>query len=110
MSGVDTLITECGADLVHLFDSSDDRPLEIELGGDAQRHVEIERIEMRMERARGGAAVNRLQYRRFDLDVLPIVECLAQRSDDRRPLIDHLACLGPHDEVEIALPYAGLVV
>ena len=57
--GVDALVAERPADLVDPLDAADDAPLEVELGGDAQRHLQVERVEMGVERPGGRAAVHR---------------------------------------------------
>jgi len=37
-----------------------------------------------------------------------VVEGVADRAHDGRPRTEHVAGLRPHDEVGVALPYAGL--
>jgi len=46
----------------------------VELGRDPQVEVAVERVVMRDERPRGGAAVERLQNRRLELDEAGVVE------------------------------------
>ena len=58
------------------------QPLEVELGGDPQVHVAVERVVVRGERPGQRAAVERLQHRRLDLDEALVVEEAADRGDD----------------------------
>jgi len=63
---VDPFVAEDPADLVDALDPADDQPLEVQLGGDAQRHVDVERVDVRDKRARRGAAgesVGEVTYR-----------------------------------------------
>ena len=70
----DPLVAEVLAELVDLVDAADDEALEVELGGDAQVEVAVERVVVGREGARQGAAVERLQDRRLDLDEAAFVE------------------------------------
>ena len=54
------------------------QPLEVQLGGDPQVQVAVERVVVGRERARQRAAVERLQHRRLDLD-----EALRRRGSAR---------------------------
>ena len=80
--GRDALVAEVLADLVDALQAADDQALEVELGGDAQVHRRVERVEVRHERARQCAAVDRLQDRGLDLDEALVVEEAADRGDD----------------------------
>ena len=57
--------------------AADDEPLQVQLGRDAQKQIDIERVVMRAERPRHRAAGNRLHHRRLDLEVSARVEKLA---------------------------------
>ena len=74
VGGVDALVAEDAADLVDPVDPADDGLLEVELEGDAQRHVLVEGIHVRAEGTRRRAAVDELQHRGLDLDVALRVE------------------------------------
>ena len=50
------------------------QPLEVQLVGDAQVERHVERVVVRHERPRRGAAVERLQDRRLDLEEAARVE------------------------------------
>ena len=62
------LVAEVAADLVDALEAADDQPLEVQLGRDAHVEVEIERVVMGRERARRGAAQDRVHHRRLDLE------------------------------------------
>ncbi len=56
------------------------------------------------------AAVDRLQGRGLELQVVPLEEELPQERDDPAPGPERLAALLVHDQVEVTLPVAGLDV
>ena len=70
----DALVAEVLAELVDAVDAADDEPLEVELGRDPQVEVAVERVVVGGEGPRQGAAVERLQDRRLDLDEAVLVE------------------------------------
>ena len=70
----DALVAEVLAELVDAVDAADDQPLEVELGRDPQVEVAVERVVVGGEGPRQGAAVERLQDRRLDLDEAVLVE------------------------------------
>ncbi len=104
------LVAEVLADLVHAVDAADDAALEVQLGGDAQVQVALELVVVRDERLGQGAAVERLQHRRLDLDEAARVEEAADGGDDPRALEEHLARVVVGDQVEVALAVARLDV
>ena len=57
MRRICALVTEILADLVDLLEPTDDGALQVELGGDTEVEVLIVGVDMRLERARGRAAV-----------------------------------------------------
>jgi hypothetical protein len=81
---VDALVAEDAADLEDAVDPADDEPLEVQLEGDAQRHVEVERVQVGREGARRRAAVDGLQHRGLDLDEVALVQHVADGPHDRR--------------------------
>ena len=68
------LVAEVLADLVDAVDAADDAALEVQLGGDAQVEVALELVVVGDEGPGQGAAVERLQHRRLDLDEAAGVE------------------------------------
>ena len=77
----DALVAEVLAELVDAIDPADDEPLQVELGRDPQVEVAVEGVVVGGERARQGAAVERLQDRRLDLDEAVVVEPAADLGD-----------------------------
>ena len=104
------LVAEVLADLVDAVDAADDAALEVQLGGDAQVEVPLQLVVVRDERPRQGAAVQRLQHRRLDLDEAARVQEVADRLDDAGALHEHLARRVVDHEVEKALAVARLHV
>ena len=60
------------------------------------------------ERAREGAAVERLEHRSLDLEVAALVEPPAQGRDQARAAAEDLAHLEVHEQIGVALAEAGL--
>ena len=108
--GRDALVAEVLAELVHAIDPTHDESLQIELGGDPEVEIAVERVVMGRERPRERAAVERLEDRRLDLDEAARVEPLADRGDDLRALGEQLANLRVGDQVELAVAVAHLHV
>ena len=106
----DAFVAEVLADLVDLLEPADDQPLEIELGGDAEIAILVERVPVRHERLGERAAVARLQDGRLDLDEAPLVEDPPDRRDRARADERVLARLVVHQQVEVALAVAQLDV
>ena len=67
--GVDSLISEIAPDLIHLLDPADHETFEIELEGDPQIKVHVERVRVRAEGPGRRSTVQRLQHRRLDFDI-----------------------------------------
>ena len=53
--GREPLVAEVAVDLVDALEAADDQALQVQLRRDAQVHVQVERVVVREERARGGA-------------------------------------------------------
>ena len=70
----DALVAEVLADLVHALEASDDQPLEVELGRDAEIEIRVELVRVRDERVRESAPIAGLQNGRLDLDEALAVE------------------------------------
>jgi hypothetical protein len=104
----DALVAEVLADLVDLLEPSDDQPLEIELVRDAQVEVGVELVGVGDEGLREGAPVPRLQDRRLDFDEAVGVQVRTDGRDDPRAGQEVPARLVVDEQVEVALPVAGL--
>ena len=103
-------VAEVAVDLVDALQAAHHQPLQVELRRDAQVQVDIERVVMRDERPRRGAAVERLHHGRFHFDEAARFELPPQRGDDLRARDEHLAHFGIGDQIEVALAVARLHV
>ena len=108
--GREALVAEVLADLVDALEAADDQPLEVQLGGDPQVQRAVERVVVGRERARGGAAVDRLQHRRLDLDEALVVEEPADLADHAGARDEQLARLLVGHQVQLAVAEARLDV
>ena len=72
----DAFVAEVAIDLVHARHAADDQPLQVELGRDAQKKIDVQRVVMRLERTSRGAASDRLHHRRLHLDEVMRVKIL----------------------------------
>ena len=86
------------------------QPLEVELGRDPQVEVAVERVVVGGEGPGQGAAVERLQDRRLDLDEAALVEPAAHLADRPARGREEAAALLVGDQVELAVAVAGLDV
>ena len=89
---------------------ADRQPLQIQLGGDPQEQLHVERIVVRLERPRQRAAGNRLHHRRLDFEIPARRHERADRGDHAASRLEDPARIRIDDEVEIALPIADLDV
>ena len=110
VGGVDALVAPDAPDLEDPLEAADDQPLQVQLGGDAQVEVEIERVVVRDERARGGATELGAQRRRLHLDEAALFEEPSDRGHRREPDLEHPPRLGVHDQVDVALAEARVDV
>ncbi len=77
---VGALVAELAADLEDLLHAAHQQPLEVQLGGDPQVQVHVVGVDVRLERARVGTAVDQLQHRRLDLDEAAGVQRVADAA------------------------------
>ena len=108
--GVHALVAENAADLVHALQTADDQALEVQLGGDAHIHINVERIVMRDERPRVRAARDGAEHGRLDLHEAEAVEVAAQERHKFRADLKVALALGIDDEVHVALTVAQLLI
>ena len=71
---VHALVAEDAADLIHTLDTAHDEALEVELGGDAQIHIDIQRIVVGYKRSGRRAAGNGVENGRLDLHIAASVK------------------------------------
>ena len=107
---VHPLVAEDPADLEHPVEAADDETLEVQLKGDPQVELHVERVVMRPERARRGAARHRLQHGSLDLDKAACLQECPRLLDDAASCQENLHHLRIRDQVEVALAVAQLLV
>jgi len=104
------LVAKVLRELVDLLEAADDQSLEIELVGDAEVEVLVEQVRAGDERLGEPAAVAWLQDRRLNLDEALAVEVGTDCGDHAGSQERVAARLLVHQQVEVALPVAGLGV
>ena len=108
--GVHALVAELAPDFKHFLESAHKQALQRQLGGNAQEVVAVERVEVRDERLRVRAAQNRVQKRRLDLVEALLLHVAANGGNYLEALLEHGLDLGVHDQIDIALAIARLLV
>ncbi|EXI72116.1 MAG: hypothetical protein AW07_03392 [Candidatus Accumulibacter sp. SK-11] len=98
----DALVAEVAVDLENPLQATDDQPLEIELGRDAQEEIHVERVVVRPERSRRRAAGNRVHHRRFHLEEAMLHHVAADRLHDAAAHGEGEARLFAGDQVDVA--------
>jgi hypothetical protein len=106
----DALVAEVLADLVDALEAAHDQALQVQLVGDPEVEVAVERVVVGHERPRQRPAVERLQNRRLDLEEAALVEPVPDRPHDLRAQDEQLAGLVVGDQVELAVAVARLDV
>ena len=106
----ETLVAEDARELEDPLEPSDDEPLQVQLGRDAQVEVDAEGVVVRGEGAGHGPPGDGLHHRRLHLDVAARVEEAADLRDHRAAGDERAAHLGVGHEVEVALAIARLHV
>ena len=110
MGEVHALVAEDAADLEHALVAAHEQALEVQLGGNTQVVLLVERVEVRDERLGGGAALDGLQDGGLDLHVAVVLHVATERGDDGGALAEGLAHTLVHDEVDITLAIPGFLV
>jgi len=110
VGGVGALVAEVAVDLEDPVDTADDAALEEQFRRDAQEEVHVEGVGVGDERASRGAAVQRLQHRGLDFEEISVAQEGAQLGHHLDAGAGDLPGLGADDEVDVALPDAGLLV
>ena len=101
-----SLVAKVMADLVHLLQPADETALQVQFVGNAQIERGVERLVMGLEGRGRRAPVQRLQHRRFHLQIPLAVEERPNALDDPRPQPEHLPDLRMHREVRVPLAVA----
>ncbi|KAJ6256208.1 Ubiquitin carboxyl-terminal hydrolase [Drechslerella dactyloides] len=110
MCQVDALVSELAADFVDALETTDDQHLEVEFWGDTHEEVHVELVMVRDEWLSGGTAGDGVHHGRFDFDKFPVVEELADVCYHLGASDEGLAGTLVHDQVEVSLAVAGLLV
>ena len=97
----DALVAEVAVDLIDAVHAADQQALEVELGGDAQEEIDVERVVVGGERPRGRASGDGLHHRSFHFDEVAGVEEAADGLHDARALGEDLTNLGV-DQIDVA--------
>jgi hypothetical protein len=100
------LVAEILVELEDAVQTADHESLEVQLGRDAQVELHVERVVVRDEGPRGRAAVEGLQHRRLDLEVVAILEEAADVRDDAAAGLERPPDVVVDDEVDVALAVA----
>ncbi len=108
--GGNSLVAEYAADLVHLFESADDEPFEIELDGDAKLEVVVQRVVVRCERPRRGASGDDLKHGRLDLQKPALVQKSPHCGHDPAAGDQRVARFGIGVQIEIPVTVSVLLV
>ena len=108
--GGQALVAEHPPDLEDPVHAADDQPLEVQLEGDAQEQLHVERVVVGRERAGVGTAGLDVQDRCLDLDEAALVERPPEAGDDGVADVEGPAGLGVDDEVGVALAESGVGV
>ena len=106
----DALVAEVARELVDALEPADQAALQVQLRRDAQEQVHVQRVVVRRERPGGGAAVDRLQYGRFDFEKSAAMQHAAGVVDDPGALDEHVARLGIGEQVHVPPAIAGFDV
>ena len=103
-----TLVAEVLANLVDTLKAANNQALEVQLGGDAHIHGDVQRVEVGDERPCRGTAGDSLQRRGLDLGVTGIIQHLAHGLHHLGALQEGLLHAGVDHQVDIALAVAQL--
>ena len=107
---VGALISELTTKLVDALKTANKQTLQRKLGCNTQVVLGVQRVVVRNERLCVCAAKNLLKNRGLNLHVAVCLHELADDGDDLGALAEHVADLGVHDEVNVALAITNLAV
>ena len=110
--GRHAFVAEIPVDLVDALETADDQALEIQLGGNAQVELQIERVVMGHERSRRRPSRNHVHHRRLDFHEPARLgfQPLAHETDCPRTQGKRIARFGRDDQIDISLAVALLDV
>ena len=96
------LVAEVAVDLVDPLHAANEEPLEVELRRDAHEELHVERVVVGRKGTGRRAARRGMHHGRLDLEVVAAVEEAADGTDDAGPLVEDLAHLVVHHQVDVA--------
>ena len=79
MCAVGAFVSKVAVDFEYAIDAADNGALQKEFWRDAQKQFGVESVAVRFERTSRSAAVNGLQHRCFDFEIVVVRERAAQR-------------------------------
>ena len=100
---IDALVAEHTANLVNLFKAAYDEALQVKLQRNTQLHVFVQRVIMRLKRARRRTAGIRNQHRGLHFHKSSAVEEIADLLNDLRALYKRVLHFRVHDEIDVSL-------
>ena len=107
---IDAFVAEVSVDLEHALHAADHEPLQVQLGRHAEVELQVQRVVVGDERARGGAARDHVHHRGLDLDERAVLKKPTDIADDTGPLQEHIAAVVVHEQIDVALALARLGV
>ena len=110
VTAADAFVAEVAVEFEHTGETAHEQPFQIQLGGDAQIHLLIERIEVSLKRARSGTAGHVLHHRCFDFQEVAAVQVVADLGDHLAARDEDLATAVVGNEVQVALAIFDLAI
>ena len=110
MGGVHALVAEDTANLVHPIHAAHDQPLQVQLGFNAQHHVEIQGVVVGVEGTGGGSNLKGSQDGGIHFQEALAVQEVPQLAQNQAALDKGILHLGIDNQIHIALPIAHLPV
>lgn len=107
---VDLLVSEHSTNFKHSVQTTDDQLLQVELGGDSHKQVELEIVVVRDKWLGGGSSCNHRHHGRLDFQESKRVEVLSDVVDDLGSGDECVSSLRIHDQVEVSLSVSRLLV
>ena len=89
--GGEPFVAEVAVDLEDPLKAADQQPFQVELRGDAQVEVHVQRVVMGLERLGGGASGDRLHHRGLDLHEAAVIQIFADQPDDLDPFAEDVS-------------------
>ena len=104
---VEPFVAEVAVHLVDTIHPADDQALQVKLGGNAHKDIDVERVVVRLEGLGGRSARNLLEHRGLDLVVAARIKEVADFAHDLRAFLEDIHHFRIGDEIERALAVAG---